>query len=91
MRADYAQLIAVLDNPHLGEGNISFTPEAVESLVRAIANLRLRLRARELRDITDEALESGAIDPEALNAEQVRALWAFSILATIQQFLVENM
>jgi hypothetical protein len=84
-------LLAMFDKEFFATGMIGLDEENAETVVRACAALRLRLRATVLLAVPDEALEQGDVELESLSEPQRRALMAYLFLATIQELIIQHL
>ena len=62
-----------------------------EAILRACSAVRLRLRAKHLKTLDDEALESGEATLDDLSDIQQRAFAAYVFLATLQELIVQHL
>lgn len=90
-RAEIAALLALFDEEFFREGRVAFDADNAETILRACAAVRLRLREVPLAPLGDEALESGAIDAGSMDPERRKALACFLFLATIQELIIQHL
>ena len=62
-----------------------------EAILRACSAVRLRLRAKHLTALEDEALESGEMPDADLPDLQHKAFAAYVFLATLQELIVQHL
>ena len=60
---DFQALTTLFTANRFGEESIELKPEAAEGILRACSSVRLWLRTRRLKDVTDESLEGGGRRP----------------------------
>ena len=88
---DVASLLALFGTEFFASGVIALDPTNAETILRACAAIRLRLRERHLRALDDDALESSEVALEDLAEEQRRALAAYVFLATLQELIIQHL
>ncbi len=89
--SDVGVLLALFDDEFFSEGVIALDEKNAESVVRACAAVRLRLREHHLKGIADETLESSDVELEDL-AEPVRkAFMCYLFLATLQELIIQHL
>lgn len=86
-----AQLLGLFDSDFFKTGVIAFDEENATSLLRACAAVRLQVRAQFLTALPDEAMETGAVDPEALDDGTRKALMCYLFLATMQEVIIQHL
>src|SRR3954469_12899981 len=82
---DVQRLLALFNDEFFTEGVVAFDEENAESIVRACAAIRLRLRERYLKNVGDETLETGEVDMATLEEPLRRAFMCYLFLATVQE------
>lgn len=88
---DLRTLLALFGGDFFQEGVIALDEENAEQVIRACAAVRLRLRAEHLRDLNDEAMESGAIDLQSLPEPRRKAFMCYLFLATLQELIIQHL
>lgn len=88
---DIASLLALFGSEFFASGVIALDPTNAETILRACAAVRLRLRERHLRALDDDALESSEVALEDLTEDQRRALAAYVFLATLQELIIQHL
>jgi hypothetical protein len=88
---DVQRLLALFDDEFFSEGVVAFDEENAESIVRACAAIRLRLRERYLKNVGDETLETGDVDMATLDEPLRRAFMCYLFLATVQELIIEHL
>jgi len=85
------QLLALFDTEFFSSGVVAFDASNAEPIVRACAAVRLRLRESFLNDLTEDVLESGDIELEALEEPSRKAFMCYLFLATIQELIIQHL
>lgn len=70
---------------------IILNPDEVDPFLRTCSALRLEIHHQYLKDLPDPMLESGEINPDALDPEAQRFLGIFFFLGGIQQLVLEKL
>lgn len=89
--ADVEALLALFGTEFFASGVIALDPMNAETILRACAAIRLRLRERHLRALDDDALESSEVALEDLTEDQRKALAAYVFLATLQELIIQHL
>ena len=89
--SDVQTLLALFDDEFFKDGVVAFDEENAETIVRASAALRLRLRERHLKPLDDETLESGDIEMEKFAEPLRKAFMCYLFLATIQELIIQHL
>jgi hypothetical protein len=84
-------LLALFDDDFFREGIVAFDESNAEPIVRACAAVRLHLRARYLKQLGDEMLESGDVDLTKLGEPLRKAFMCYLFLATIQELIIQHL
>ncbi|PTX99023.1 hypothetical protein [Opitutus sp. ER46] len=84
-------LLGLFNEEFFSEGVVAFDEENAETIVRACAAVRLRLREHHLKDLADEVLEAGEVDLQALDETLRRAFMCYLFLATIQELIIQHL
>lgn len=84
-------LLALFDDEFFREGVVAFDEKNAETIVRACAAVRLRLREQYLRQLGDETLESGDIDLMSLEERVRKAFMCYLFLATVQELIIQHL
>ena len=90
-QGDVQTLLALFDDDFFGEGVVAFDEDNAETIVRACAAVRLRLRERYLKPLGDEKLESGEVDLLALDEPLRKAFLCYLFLATVQELIIQHL
>jgi hypothetical protein len=85
------RFLDLFDREFFVSGTVAFDEENAESMLRACAAIRLRLRARELADLPDHALEAGGADVAQLGAATQKAFMCYVFLATLQELIIQHL
>ena len=88
---DVATLLALFDSEFFANGVVNFDEDNSDSILRACAAVRLRLRQSFLNEISDEMLECGEVDLEELDETPKRAFMCYLFLATVQELIIEHL
>jgi hypothetical protein len=84
-------LLALFNDEFFSEGVVAFDEENAETIVRATAAVRLRLRERYLKALDDETLEAGDLDLMTLDEPLRKAFMCYLFLATIQELIIQHL
>lgn len=88
---DVRALLALFDGEFFSEGVVAFDADNAETVVRACAAVRLRLRARHLAGLTEEVLESGETELAKLPETVRKAFMCYLFLATLQELIIQHL
>jgi len=84
-------LLDLLKDRRFGREAIALEEEAAEQILRASADVRLRVRADWLGQVSDEDLENGRLDPARLPPRQQHGALAYLVLAALQESLIAGL
>ncbi len=84
-------LLGLFDDEFFREGIVAFDEENAETIVRACAAVRLRLREVQLKPIGDEVLEGGEVELGTLPEAQRKAFMCYLFLATVQELIIQHL
>ncbi len=88
---DVHTLLALFNDEFFSEGVVAFDEENAETIVRACAAVRLRLREVYLKPLGDELLESGEVDLMTLDEPLRKAFMCYLFLATVQELIIQHL
>ena len=88
---DCRTLLSLFDRDFFANGVIAFDETNAESIVRACAAVRLRLREKHLKTLEDDLLESGNVEIAELPESQRKAFMCYLFLATIQELIIQHL
>jgi hypothetical protein len=88
---DVHTLLALFNDDFFHEGVVAFDEDNAESIARACAAIRLRLRERYLKPLGDEALETGEVDITTLAEPLQKAFMCYLFLATVQELIIQHL
>lgn len=88
---DVHTLLALFDDEFFSEGIVAFDEQNAETIVRACAAVRLRLREVYLKPLGDEMLESGDVDLDTLDDRLRKAFMCYLFLATVQELIIQHL
>lgn len=89
--ADVQALLGLFGDEFFRDGIVAFDEENAETIVRACAAVRLRLREVQLKPIGDDVLESGDVDLEDLPESRRKAFMCYLFLATVQELIIQHL
>jgi hypothetical protein len=89
--AEVQALLGLFNDEFFSEGVVAFDEDNAETIVRACAAVRLRLRDRYLTRLDDELLESGDVDITSLDEPLRKAFMCYLFLATIQELIIQHL
>ncbi len=84
LREDCDFLLETLQREDFGAGELLLEETVAEGLIRACSAIRLKIRGTALREINDESLEEGALNPADLSFDQQRSYLCYLFLAGLQ-------
>lgn len=84
-------LLALFNDEFFSEGVVAFDEDNAETIVRACAAVRLRLREKYLKRLDDEQLEGGEVDLMTLEEPLRKAFMCYLFLATIQDLIIQHL
>lgn len=88
---DLRALLALFGGEFFTEGVVAFDETNAEPIVRACTAVRLQLRERRLKSLSDEALETGDIDMAGLDEPVRKAFMCYLFLATVQELIIQHL
>jgi len=88
---DIEVFLALFGSEFFTSGVLPLDPTNSEAILRTCSAIRLRLRAKHLEPLGDEALESGEVPLDDLPEAQRRAFAAYVFLATLQELIVQHL
>lgn len=88
---DVHTLLSLFDDEFFTEGIVAFDADNAETIVRACAAVRLRLREVYLKPLGDETLESGDVDLMTLDEPLRKAFMCYLFLATVQELIIQHL
>jgi hypothetical protein len=88
---DCHRFLALFDSEFFGSGMVAFDDNNAESVLRACAAIRLRLRDRDLRGLPDDALEGAGLDTDTLDETTQKAYLCYVFLATLQELIIQHL
>jgi len=89
--SDLAAFLGMFGSDFFITGVVPLDANNCEPILRAAAAVRLRLRAKHLDSLGEEALESGEVPPEGITDLQEKAFAAYVFLATLQELIVQHL
>lgn len=84
-------LLALFDAEFNETGMIHIDEDEAESLLRACSALRLALRTRRLKALSDQVLESGKTDNSTVPPPLRVPLMAYIFLASLQEIILQEL
>jgi len=88
---DVRTLLGLFNEEFFTEGVVAFDDDNAETVVRACAAVRLRLRAQHLPGLTEEVLESGESELAQLPEAVRKAFLCYLFLATLQELIIQHL
>jgi hypothetical protein len=88
---DVRALLALFNDEFFQDGVVAFDADNAETVLRACAAVRLRVRETALATLGDEALEAGDVDLAPLGERTRRALMCYLFLATVQELIIRHL
>ncbi len=90
-KEDVRAMLALFGGDFFTDGVVAFDEDNAEPIVRACTAIRLQLRARRLKGIGDESLETGEIEMEGLEDPVRKAFMCYLFLATVQELIIQHL
>jgi hypothetical protein len=90
-KSDVGVFLSLFGSEFFATGIIALDENNCEPLLRACSAVRLRLREKHLKELGDDSLESGDVNPSTLSETQQKAFAAYVFLATLQELLVQHL
>lgn len=88
---DVQSLLALFDSDFFASGVVNFDEDNADSILRACAAVRLRLKDQFLEEIAEEVLEAGDVELEVMPEEQRKYFMCYLFLATVQELVIEHL
>ncbi len=88
---DCRRFLALFDREFFASGSIGFDEENAESVLRACAAIRLRMRESTLQGLPDEAIESADPEVDQLDEPVRKAFLGYVFLATLQELIIQHL
>jgi hypothetical protein len=88
---DIGVFLALFDREFFTTGVLPLDPSNSEAILRACSAVRLRLHAKYLAPLGEEALESGEVSLDEMPEAQRRAFATYVFLATLQELIVQHL
>lgn len=90
-RSDLDEMLGLFGEEFFKEGTIVLDNDNAEAVLRACAGVRLRLRTQSLDGLSEEQLESGAVEMETLPENVRRPFVCYLFLATMQELIIQHL
>ncbi len=90
-KTEVATLLGLFGDEFFSDGIVAFDEDNAETIVRACAAVRLRLREKYLQGLGDDTLESGEIDLAHLEEPLRKAFMCYLFLATVQELIIQHL
>jgi len=88
---DVETLMALFGEEFLSGGLVYFDQSNAEAIARSCSAVRLRVREKFLKGISDESLEAGEVEMATLDEGVRKAFTCYLFLATIQELIVQHL
>jgi hypothetical protein len=89
--SDVQMLLSLFGTEFFTEGVVYFDQSNAEAIARSCSAVRLRVRERYLKGLSDESLEAGEVNLAALDEGVRKAFTCYLFLATIQELIVQHL
>ena len=90
-KSDLETLLSLFGEEFFTDGVVYFDGGNAEAIARACSAIRLQLRDRRLRSLSDDALERGEIELSRLEEGVRKAFLCYLFLATIQDLIIQHL
>lgn len=87
----FKTLLGLFDSEFFSTGTIVLDVTNAELILRACSAIRLLLRENNLKAFTDEILESGDVDLEAISVPEQKSFMGYLFLATLQELIIQHL
>jgi len=84
-------LLDLLKDRRFGRKAVALEEETAEKILRACADVRLRVRADWLAEVDDATLESGGLALDQLQPRQQHGALTYLVLAAVQEQLIAGL
>ncbi|MDR1279913.1 MAG: hypothetical protein LBK99_03715 [Opitutaceae bacterium] len=84
-------LLSLFDSEFFTNGVVAFDNNNAEIISKACSAVRLRLREKFLKNLADDDLEGGGVDPETLDESTHKAFMCYLFLATVQELIIQHL
>lgn len=88
---DCSRFLALFDSEFFVSGMVAFDDDNAESVLRACAAIRLRLRDRDLRPLSDDVLEGAGAEVGKLDDATQKIYMCYVFLATLQELIIQHL
>jgi hypothetical protein len=88
---DCRRFLALFDREFFASGTISLDEDNAESVLRACAAIRLRLREEALKELRDEEIENADPEVNQLGEAVQKAFLGYVFLATLQELIIQHL
>ena len=88
---DCRTLVGLFGREFLDSGRIELNDTNADSVLRAAAAVRLKLRQTALKNIAEDALAEERFDPEAVTRDERLGFEAFLFLQRIQEVILQHL
>jgi len=89
--SDVEVLLSLFGAEFFTEGVVHFDQSNAEAIARSCSAVRLRVRERHLKGLSDESLEAGEVDLSKLDEGVRRSFTCYLFLATIQELIIQHL
>lgn len=88
---DLGVFLALFGSEFFANGVIALDPTNCEAVLRACSAVRLRLKEKYLKALSDDALESGDVPLPQLTEDGRKAFASYVFLATLQELIIQHL
>jgi hypothetical protein len=89
--SDVEMLLSIFGEDFHTDGIVFFDQTNAEAIARSCSAVRLRVREKYLKDLSDESLEAGEVDLAKLDEGVRKAFTCYLFLATIQELIIQHL
>lgn len=91
LAADMEVFWTLIGDQRFGNEPLVLSPAEAESVLRAAASLRMRIREAFLSDVEDGVLEKGMLDVQSLPPDLQKAYVSYIFLGSLQELLISHL
>ncbi|HOO93419.1 MAG TPA: hypothetical protein PKX94_08120 [Opitutales bacterium] len=91
LAADMEVFWTLIGDQRFGNEPLVLSPAEAESVLRAAASLRMRIREAFLSDVDDGVLEKGMLDVQSLPPDLQKVYVSYIFLGSLQELLISHL
>ncbi|MBN2235738.1 MAG: hypothetical protein JW706_11365 [Opitutales bacterium] len=91
LAADMEVFWTLIGDQRFGNEPLVLSPAQAESVLRAAASMRMRIREAFLSDVEDGVLEKGMLDVQSLPPDLQKVYVSYIFLGSLQELLISHL